>query len=165
MKTNILQRLFNELPCGARPLFLVTITALAAVTLISCEEKDLGKSIEIADPPHYEFSNLEWSPGDRFQVTFEVIAIGKEVGDFEIGLGLFSHFDNWQPDEIVLSERFSSKKSEEIVTIEWNLPDNLAPSSEDIYYKIIISGKPKRSPVREGGNSQPVGVKIVESSE
>ncbi len=142
-------------------LYLASIALLMAIIFTSCKENELGKTIEIISPSSNEFRNLEWSPSDRFQITFEVSAIGKEIGDFEIALGRFSSFDNWRPDEIIQTESFSSKKSETIVTISWILPDTLTPSSEDNYYKIIISGQPKRAPVQEGGNSQPKIIKIV----
>lgn len=136
----------------------VLIVSALLITLVSCEsDEKWPAAIDWINPlrvPDTRELAGTWSPGDLLSITFQARS-GSDgiVQPFELGLGIFPEkFCCKVPDEIVLRERFEPTRAQEIYILEWELPDDLKPQGDGIFYRIFLAPDPENTPLEEGGS-------------
>lgn len=141
-----------------RPQLYLLIILLFAGIFFSCsEDEELWPATIDWIEPGLDGQTRElqhsWSPGDSLIVTFQARSASGKIQPFELGLGRFpeKHCCKW-PDEVILTESFKPTQSEEIFVLRWKLPNDLEPSQDGNFYRIIVAPDPQKDPVEEGGN-------------
>jgi len=141
------------------PIFLIILTSCKG------EKEKWPAVIDWINPPKVlDTRELEgtWSPGDLLTVTFQARS-GSDgvVQPFELGLGIFPEkFCCRVPDEIVVRERFEPTSAQQFYILEWELPDDLKPQGDGIFYRIFLAPEPDITPLEEGGSGHYIIINV-----
>ena len=138
----------------------------ATVFFSACGKQEGGghANIRFIDPAENELQISTWSPGDSLIVTFSAEAPGGRIRMIDAGLGRYTTIDQseWEPAEVILFDSFQSNREEEVFTIRWKLPEELAPTSDHHHYRLLFTSNPERRTILEGGNLQIKPIRIEE---